>query len=444
MKDIYEMLNDINISAVNANEFEAAPVTEIETKRIKKNLHKALVVKKRRINRKIAVAAVLIFACLSTVVAVNPTFASSIPIINHLFEMNLLGINKKYADYLSVIGKTKSHGGIDVTLESAVADDNELFLNFIVKNNNEEIINNSTDALLIPTSMQVNGKSVSTGAGADWSFIDNHTIRVLKKIDWADDKLPNKMNIKINISELYNKQGDWGVEFFLDKSSISNKTVVKKVNTKINLDGVKGKITSVTTSPLTVKIEYQGRFNDNDNIFFDFVVLDDKGNGLLWNGSESGSDGKGESTFISNQDMKSIKIIPAYKTSHGISPKLPPVKLDFNNVKQLELPMDNDRSIAITNYFKDGEYLIVEYSQKYFGKESLRGIMDAPIYIMADGNEIKEDGPEAEILYNKYGNFKEQIKICKIGTASNIQIGTYDGTNIKLLKDQSFTVDVKK
>lgn len=36
MKDIYEMLNDINISGVNDDEFEVAPVTEIEIKRIKK------------------------------------------------------------------------------------------------------------------------------------------------------------------------------------------------------------------------------------------------------------------------------------------------------------------------------------------------------------------------------------------------------------------------
>lgn len=443
MKDIYEMLNDIDIPDINDNEFEAASVTEIERGRIKKNLHRVVAYKKRRVNRRIAVAAVLIFVCLSMVVAVNPAFARSIPVINHLFEMNLSGINKEYVDYLSVIGKTKSHEGIDVTFESAVADDNELFLSFIVKNNNEEIINNSSDALLIPTSMQVNGKSVNTGAGADWSFIDNHTIRVLKKIDWSDGRLPDKMNIKINISELYDKKGDWGVKFFLDKSNIANKTIVKKVNTEINLDRIKGKITSVTISPLTVKIEYQGKFND-DNVFFDFVVLDDKGNGLLWNGSYSGSDGKGESIFISNEDMKSIKIIPAYRISHEISQKLPPVKLNFNNVKQLELPIDNDRSIAITNYFKDGEYLIVEYNQKYFGKESFRGIVDAPIYIMADGNEIKEDGPEAETLYNKYQNTKERIKICKIGTASDIEIGTYDGTNIRLLKDQSFTVDVKK
>lgn len=455
MKDIYEMFNDIE---VDEKEFEEMPVSEIEKERVKKNIKEALskeklITKKRFISKKkISIAAAITMIFISSAIVVNPALATSVPIIGELFKRDLVSVNGKYSNYLDVIGKTKSCEGIDVTFESAVADNNMLFLNFVVKNNNKEIKDNYSDALLIPTEMKVNGKSVSTGAGASWEFIDNNTIRILKKIDWSKDKLPNKMNIDINISHLFGKTGDWGVHFFLDKSKQTEKTYEEKINSKLEIGGEKGEISTVTISPLTVTIKGKGKFDDISNVtVFDFIVLDDKGNELCWNGSSRYTNGLlgtpiWSSTFISNNDMKSVTIIPIYETKASEkTEKLPAVKVDVNNVKPMELTIDKDRSVSIKDYFIDGEYLIVRCDEKYFGKERFRQRFHIPIYVKIDGAEVNEGwGDKENELCRKYHNFNDNVQVFKIGTSRNIMIGTYDGSNVKILKDKSFTVKMKK
>lgn len=453
MKDIYEMVNDIE---VDESEFEEFEVSEIEKERTKKNLRKSLkneeLKGKKRLNKKkIAVVAAITIFCATTAIAIKPAIAANIPIIGELFKKNLVSVNKQYADYIDMIGKTKSCEGIDVTFESAAADDNMLMLNFVVKNNNNSIKENYTDALLIPTDMKVNGMDVSTGAGASWEFIDNNTIRVLKKIDWANDKLPNKMNIDIIISDLFGKSGDWGVKFNLDKSKQSEKTVEKKVGTEFELNGEKGEITSVKVSPLTVRINGEGEFYDHDSgNGLDFIVLDQNGKGLLWNGSCGRKNGafstyKWDQTFISNSDMKEVTIIPVKKTGINKGGKLPAVNLNMNDITTFDLPIDEDRSINIKDYFIDGEYLIIKYNERYFGKDSLRQSNHLSIYVTVDDKEEESDDTEKrEELYDKYNDSKYRLKLIKVGASRNIKIGTYDCSNVKLLKDKSITVDINK
>ncbi len=447
MQDIYEMLNIIDI---DESEFEEIAASEIEKEKVKKNLKKSINKKKLTgkkgltKNKKISAAAAILFICISSAIVVKPALASNIPIIGELFKKDLVRINDKYANYIDIIGKKKSCQGIDVTFESAVADNNKLFLNFIVKNNNKEIKDDYMEALLIPTSMKINGKSASTGAGASWECIDKNTIRVLKKINLSEDNIPNKMNIDISISELFGKSGDWGVRFLLDKSKQAEKTCEEKINTKLDINGVNVEISTVTISPLTVTIKGEGKFNtmDNDSAELEFIVLDDKGNGLCCGSEEVGD--KWTLNFISNQDMKNVTIIPAYKTKKN-SNKLPPLKLDVNNVKPIELINDKDRSVLIKDYFIDGDYLIIRYNQKYFGKESLRHPYDTSIYVMAEGSEAKEvDGNEIDRLPHKYDDLNGHIRIFNIGKARNLMVGTYDGLNTKILKDKKVTVNTKK
>jgi len=448
MKDIYEMLNDID---TNEKEFESASVNEIERIRIKINLKKAIGHKKMMIRKKVSIAAAITFICIASLIAVKPTLATNIPIINQLFKKDLINVNKQYADYMDTIGITKSCKGIDVTFESAVADDNIIFLNYIVKNNNKEIIDNSNDAFLKPTSLKVNGKVLNTSAGASSEFIDNNTIRIIKKIDWSKYKVPNKINVDITISQLFGKSGNWGVRFFLDKSKQAEKTIEKKVNLKLDINGVKGKIETVTISPLSLMIKGTGFEKLYNDVDLEFIVLDDKGKILHWGGSGREKQGifdsyKWNSAFTSNEAMKSVTIIPIYKKLEDKSiKKLSAVNLDINNNKPIELTIDKYKSVNIKDYFVDGEYLIVRYNQKYFGKDSFVRVLDIPIYVTADGKEVKVAADtKADKLYSKYSDLNENVRAFKVGTATKLMVGTYDGLDVKILKDKSFTVTTKK
>lgn len=449
MKDIYEMLNAINI---DESELYEVPVSQEEKNKIKQNIRKSIAKKTFPNKKNIAIVASLSFILLSSAIIIKPALASGIPIIGDLIKNDLINLNSEYASYVDSIGKTKSNGGIDVTFESAIADDNKLFLSFTVRNNNEEIRNNYTDALLIPTSMKVNGKGVSTGAGASWEFIDNNTIKVLKKIDWSNDKKKNKMNIDIAISELYGKKGNWGVKFALDKSKQVEKTVVKNINKEFEVDGKKGEILSATYSPLTVTIKGIGDvYEAGSDKFSDYIVLDDKGQGLCWDGASGGAEKAGEvpkwsSTFISNPGTKSITIIPVYRTrQQQKSDKLPPVKLNLEDKKPLLLPIDKDRSIIIKDYFVEDGYLVVKYANEYFGKESYRQLCDSRIYLMADDTELSWPNDEkANQLQEKYNNQNQSVGVYKVGNSQDIMVGTYDGSRIKILKEYSTTVKIEE
>ena len=151
MVDIYEMFNDIEI---DENELEEVFVSQLEKERIKKNVKEELYKrnsasnKKSTNKKKMFVAAAGVLMIISSVIAVNPALANSVPVIGDLFKRDFVSVNQQYINYIDAIGKTKSCEGIDVTFDAAASDDNKLFLSFIIKNNNREIKDNFSAFIL--------------------------------------------------------------------------------------------------------------------------------------------------------------------------------------------------------------------------------------------------------------------------------------------------------
>lgn len=447
MKDIYEILNDVDI---DEKEFEEACVSKEDKDRIKLNLRKTIAKKKLSGKRKAVIAAAVTFIICSAVISVNPALANGIPVIGDLLNKNLISVNKHYKDYVDVIGKTKSDKGIDITFENAIADDNELFLSFIVKNNNEEIKDNYVNALMLPTSLKVNGEKLGISSEPSYEVIDNNTIRVLNKIHWSQYEKKDKMNIDIGIDELYGKKGNWGVSFYVDKSKLVQKTVQYKVNKNININGIKGKIDTIKVSPLTVSINGTGDIVEMNKKgqFVDFIALDDKGRGLLWIGSGNegllGNSSIWHTGFINTENSSNLTIIPVYRSKQEGN-KLPAIKLNVAAAaKPLVLNINVDRSIRVKDYFIEGDYLVIKYAQQYKGKEALSNMMGTPIYLTVDGTQIKGAvDAGANSICNRYENDPQSVSIYKIGKSRDIMLGTYDGSDLTIMKDKSITVKTK-
>lgn len=446
MKDIYEILNDVDI---DEKEFEEACVSKEDKDRIKLNLRKTITKKKLSGKKKAIIAAGLAFIICSSAISVNPALANRIPVIGDLLNKNLVSVNKHYKDYIDVIGKTKSDKGIDITFENVIADDNQLFLSFIVKNNNEEIKNNYVSAVSVPTSLKVNGEKLGISSEPSWEVINNNTIRVLKKINWSQYEKKDKMNIDIGIEELYGKKGNWGVSFYVDKSKLVQKTVQYKVNKNIDVNGIKGKIDTIKVSPLTVSINGTGDINKSDRKgqFVDFIALDDKGRGLLWIGS--GNEGLGNPSiwytgFINTEKSSKLTIIPVYRTEQEEN-KLPAIKLNVAEAaKPLVLNINADRSIKVKDYFIEGDYLVIKYAQQYKGKEALNNLLYTQTYLTVDGTQIKEAvDAGAKSIRNRYENDPQPVSVYKIGKSRDIMLGTYDGSDLTIMKDKSITVKTK-
>ena len=234
MKDIYELLNELNL---DSSDVEEAEVSEIERKRGKRKLMNS--VKKRSSHKKkICVAAASLAAIISftSIIAKNPTWAANIPIIGDLFQQKLVSVNKQYADYINKVGQTKSQDGIDITFEKVVADKNLFTFSFIVKNNNAQIEDPNT--LFIPMTLNINGKDINMSGSSECEVVDKNTVRYLQTVDWDKTELPKNLNVKIDIPEMFNKKGDWGVEFSVDTKEIEQNTYVEKLNKKFIINNM--------------------------------------------------------------------------------------------------------------------------------------------------------------------------------------------------------------
>lgn len=473
MKDIYELLNEANIDVteIDTKIIEEIEVSELERARGKKKLRDSIKntpksgqsqnTRRKKTNKKIAMVASVVFVIgTASIVVAKPAWATNLPIIGDLIQKNLIDINSKYQDYIQAVGQTKSDEGIDITFESAIADNNVLNLSFIVKNNNESIENNITDAMLIPTSLKVNGKKVSTGAGGSYEIIDENTIRVLKNISWDYSELPNKLNVGIEISEMYGKKGDWDVNFALDVSEVRENTYVEKLDKVINVNGVDINLDEVTMTPLTTNIKSSYKYTGGSlEPQLSFMIIDEDGKEIRIEGGGGYNDFKSKrlnqsDIYTNNIDTKTINIIPFYKIDRRLSQntyeeKLPPTKIDVDNFTPITLKINEDTVINIDKCIVEGEFFICEYSYKYLGT-TMTNIPFGNIYVNTDVLDIKDkylidEVEEKQRLEKKYRteNTKGQIYIERIGNSKNIEIGCYDGSSTVILKDQAFTVTKK-
>lgn len=167
----------------------------------------------------------------------------------------------------------------------------------------------------------------------------------------------------------------------------------------------------------------------------------------------------GYSTYTSNEDTKTLNIIPFYDkagTTHKEikEEKLPPTKINVDSFSPINLKVNEDSSIDINECIIDGDFLIIDYSFKYLDKD-IQNAYYSDIYVNLDTEEgevpasgtdvIQNYTEEEQEIVNKlhkkyYKNNGSIIDVVKIGNVRNIEIGAYDGTSTVILKDKAFTV----
>lgn len=453
MKDIYELLNDLEI---DENEFEEMETDELEKERIKKNINKNIKKKKRNYKKYIASAALIGVISIVSLITVKPAFAYNIPIIGEIIQ-KYIDNNENYAEYLSVIGTTKEKDGIEITFEEAAVDDNIMLLSFVVKNNNEKFNKNDigsfTDVMLIPTHLNINGKNCNVGSSGDFEFIDDNTLKAVKIIDISDEKLPKKMNVNIKIDELLGKKVNFDINFKLDKSKIIKNTYKKDINKEFKISNYDINVKNAVVSPLTTLVE--GTI-DGDNPIESgtiyYLALDNNGKVLKDNGSSIGrsgfnSDYKFKNSLISNKNMDSITFIPIYFNHKDDikETKMESRELDLN--KGMDIKVNDNLSASIKKPIIDGDYLIIKYDMTYKGAKSAILPTVSP-YIECDGKEIdsvdSKNNKVVSELVEKYNGDTSNIRVFKIGDKRNINIGIYDYDGYKILEIDSFTVNLNK
>ena len=208
MKDIYDLLNEIDVDIENMN-IEEMETNDIEKIKVLNNVKSKIKSKKKNKRRKgIAIASVLAIGVitLNLFVSKNSILASDIPIIQGIFNMFGYGQDfEKEANKINLYQENE-HGRITIT--EALFDGKNIFLAYTIKLNepSDDILYDGLDLQL----NNVDNKALRIGGGSSGTEkIDDYTYvgTTHRSLDNLKDTelnmhLANNISIKANFEDL--------------------------------------------------------------------------------------------------------------------------------------------------------------------------------------------------------------------------------------------------
>jgi hypothetical protein len=333
MKDIYEILNEVDIEEA---EMEMMNVSDIEKAKVKKYLKKSIN-KKKTWKRKWMAAAVLVFSLISGTGIFGiayPSYAAEVPIVGDIFRFidnGRTGAYDKYKEYSDIVGATQESNGIKVTIKEAIFDGRTLTYTY-------EIISDKDlgdNPFFNMNGPRINIKDYSGGSGgssgvkkvAKNTYVGQDTVTINEERKAISFEL-NFTDIGDMSSENSKEtKGDW--KFKINLKALNS--VNQLINKTTEKDGVKLNIESISKTPVSFTLNYSQEVSKELQEKYFVVdipieeVKDDFGNvykatNILTNeGSEGRNSGKSMSSFgVLNPNATKLIITPKVHLSNNV------------------------------------------------------------------------------------------------------------------------------
>ncbi|WP_243521486.1 DUF4179 domain-containing protein [Bacillus pseudomycoides] len=295
MKDIYELLNDVDI---DEKDLEEMKVYEFEREKVKRNLKQSIHKKKIMKNWKkgVAAASVLVGLSVATLGIGFPTYAGGLPIVGDIFRFldngrtglydntktnmdEKKGLRYDYKQHATEINMTKESNGIKVTINDAVFDGKTVSLTYSIESNQDLGENPSTfDFLKIK-------ESDGTSGSNQISKVDEGKYVGLVTASYFADSKKDTVNIEwdiqsINVSENQREiKGDWNFSLSLHAPE-SKEQSIRGSSEK---EGVKVSLEKMEVTPMSFIIFYnqehsKGLLSNWDDVDVELEIKDDLGN----------------------------------------------------------------------------------------------------------------------------------------------------------------------
>lgn len=244
--------------------------------------------------------------------AFNPVIASKIPVLKSAFEavQNKIEYPGEYSNYATVINKTVSSEGVDITLSEVICDGRYLSVSFKVESKipfkyikydyepsvdydltKEEANKIEKRQLEYEGSGRVDFSEYELNnsgiAGLDGKFLDEYTFVGVERYELNNlEKIPNEFKYKLNINKLicnsWNPEkikdqvilGSWNFEVPVKVTNVENKEIIlnEKQNEyeikKLSLTPFELIIESVNSRPHTYDGNRIRIKDENDNEYF--------------------------------------------------------------------------------------------------------------------------------------------------------------------------------
>ncbi|MFT5871520.1 MAG: hypothetical protein ACI8WT_000440 [Clostridium sp.] len=309
MKDIYELLNDVDIDVdeIDENEDGNIKVEYIEKLRIKKALRKAIK-KNRSWNKRAIIAAGLFFAmigCAGVIGVANPAYATDIPIVGDIFRFldnGRTGVYDKYKENANEINVTKESNGNSITIKDAIFDGRTLTYTYEIKSNKD--LGERPTLGIGGSVIQIEDYKGGLAGSSGTQRVDKNTY--VGKDTYTIDEQREKINFQLKIKsiadvssgeakEANEAKGNWKFKISLQALQSTKQAVNKGTEN----EGIKVNIDAISKTSATFSINYSQSITEKVkekwfSVSTDLEVRDDLGN--VYKGEGNG--GSGDETTL--------------------------------------------------------------------------------------------------------------------------------------------------
>jgi len=357
MKDIYELLNDIDF---DDKEYEEMEVSAFEKTRVKKSLKESINQEKKiRSWKKNAASAVIIAGLTATTFGLTfPAYASDIPVIQNIFrllDVGRIGFYDNYKKYSSEINITEESKGIKVTIKDAIFDGKSVTLTYALASNQDL----GDDPKLHGSLFAKGAMGVSQSSQITKVDEYNYVGVIQSNIQFRNQIQMNHANINWDIENITNQnneekiKGKWSFALSLDATE--NQTQI--INQSVEQEGVKVNIDKISFTPMSFIVYYNQVVSDEvrnkwDAVDVDIEIKDDLGNILLGQGNGGAGERDGYNMYWS----KTFKKIDPNATKLIVT----------SQINLYEYTSENHGSLEIT---KEGSKEIVQPKKSGKGRE---------------------------------------------------------------------------
>jgi hypothetical protein len=347
MKDIYILLNEMDI---DENEFAEMEVSELDKAKVKRTLRGSIKQKKKIKGWKmnIAVAVILIGCSFTALVLTSPAYAARIPAILNIFRFldngSTGGLYDDYKNYSSVINTTEASNGIKITINDAIYDGETVSIAYSLESNQD-----LGDAPYLFGLLDIKGSDGSAGSNQISKVDENNYVGLMTSTGF-NRKENDTVNIKWNIENITIQDskekitGNWNFSLAL-KATESN---TQLVNRSAEHDGVMVKIDKISVTPMSFIVKYDQVVTENvrnkwDGVDVDIEIKDDLGNRY----SGKGNGGSGDKEAYNMSWSKTFEKLDPNATKLIITPQIRLYEFTSDNHSSVEMTKDGSKQIPI-------------------------------------------------------------------------------------------------
>lgn len=311
MKDIYDLLNEIETEEI---EMEELAVTEEEKNKVKKSVLEQIKNDKKPKSKNKLIAAgicLAIFGGSLSIGVINPAYAAKIPVIGDIFRaIDDSGKYENFKENAKEINVTKESNGTAITIVDAIFDGQTIYYTMEIETKNilaEELFTTDSGVFI---------KDYYGGMGGSGQIEKAEENIYIGRCDFTINEQREHIDLKINIQELsyYEEEtrkqikGKW--EFDISLDAVKGQEQI--INQGISQNGISIQVESIRKTPVSNIINYEYRMpegmteNPVNRADIEMKVMDDLGNEYEIIGNSGYQNGKEDGHHM-NLTIEQIK-----------------------------------------------------------------------------------------------------------------------------------------